>query len=174
MYRFLVILFLSWSGNSGSCDSSWSNEMQFPGAVTVYMVPVFPLCSIGAWLWLRRCILLNWVNFFLASWGLSLKGLRYWYFLRVSVPACYAILGVPIGGVLLPGFIGRTQWRVWYTEVYPSSFPLSWWGYPCYFYSSFCWFLLVLPHPCCLEELCMVPGIICDDPILDGGGPPWW
>ena len=69
------------------------------GAVIfIWHLLVFHCCAMGAWLWLRRCILHIWVaSSWIASWWLYLTGLRYWYCWRVIVPAYDSILRVLLG-----------------------------------------------------------------------------
>ena len=132
-------------------------------------------CSMGAYLWISKSILCIWVALsWLASWLLSLTGIRYWSCWRVSFPSCYAILGGLLEGVLPTGVIDRNQWRFWYPDISPESCQLSRWGSPCWFSPSRLWVRLGRPYPDCLDKLCTVPGRRNSDIILDGGVPRQW
>ena len=96
-----------------------------------WRLPVFTWWNMVAWSWVHRWIIQIWMaSRWIASWILSLTGIRYWSCLRVSVPACDDILLILFGGVILPGVLDQIQWRVWDPEVSTESCPQSWWGSP--------------------------------------------
>ena len=141
-----------------------------------WRLPVFPWSAIGTWSWLHRFVLrIRVASRWLASWGLYLTGLRSWSWWWIILPACDAILGVPLGGVLMTGVLDQTQWHFWSHDFSPESCSLSRWCYPHLFSPYCCWVWLGLPHPRRLYKWHMVPGIRRADTILDGRGPPlWW
>ena len=139
----------------------------------VWHFPVFPWCTMDAWSCLHISILHIYLDsHWLDSWGFSLTWVRYWSRWRVSVPAYDTILGVLIGGVLLPGVLDRTQWFVWDSEVPTVTFPLCRWGSNHCFSTSHCWVRLGIRLPNNFKEWREVTGRRSSDPILDGGVPP--
>ena len=110
----------------------------------------------------------------LACWGLSLTGLRFWSWWRVSVPDCDTISGVPLEGALLTGVPDWNQWRVLDLEVSPAPCTKTRW-ISTHCFSTYCrWVWLGIQHTGHLDEWCTFPCYRHDDTIIDGWGVCWW